>query len=101
VRALVVFLGKIALIIAALPIALFAGLFLKGRKCTPEELALELRRLAEGDMSGWDELECVPLKDRRLESIRQEATKVELPLRAQDQATLKALAEKAEALDER
>jgi hypothetical protein len=92
-------LGKVALLTVALPLALIAGLFFKGRKCGPEELASELRALAKGDMSYWDRLECVPLKDPRLEPIRQEALKVDLPFGPADPAKLMALADRAAALE--
>jgi hypothetical protein len=91
-------IGIVLLTILALPLAAFAGVFLKGRTCTPEQLAQELRALAKGDMKGWDRLESVPIKDTRLEALRMEAMKVELPFRPSDRELLAALAQKAEAL---
>jgi hypothetical protein len=84
------------LIIFAIPIALVAGIFFKGRNCTPAELAADLQKLAdgtEGDM-GWDELESVPLKDPRLEEIRCEAIAFAPPGPA-DHAKLAELAQRA------
>ena len=89
----------IAIALIALPVALVAGLLgRKGRRCSPQELAQELRQLSEGDMSGWDEFECVPIQDPRLEAIRREAMQVELPLRRSDRVKLAELANRAEAL---
>jgi hypothetical protein len=94
-------LGAIALGVASLPFALVAGIGFRGRTCTPKELALELEGLAAGDMSYWDQLECVRLKDPRLEAIRQEAMAVNLPFREEDQNLLRRLAARAAALQPR
>ena len=94
-------IGAVGLVIIALPVALFAGLFSKGRKCTPEELVSDLRALAdgtEGEMT-WGTLECVPIIDPRLEAIRREAIKVNLPLQTEDRAKLSRLATSAAALN--
>ncbi len=56
----------------------------------------------EGDESGyWDELESVNLRDARLETIRQEALRVSLPLTVQGRSKLRELAEQAEVLSHR
>jgi len=94
--------GAVALVIFALPIALVAGLFFKGkgRNCTPEELAAELQALAD-DQDGLvdgDRLECVPIKDSRLEAIRREAVYLIQPVRFEDRPKLAQLAERARAL---
>src|SRR5688572_23965244 len=92
-------IGGIALTVVAIPLALIgAAIGRKGRKCTPAELASELKELAAGDMSFWDQLECVPLRDPRLEAIRQEAMAVDLPFREEDCVLLRRLAVKATAL---
>jgi hypothetical protein len=43
-------------LIIAMPVALIAGLLSKGRNCTPEELAADLKELADGteDYMAWD-----------------------------------------------
>jgi hypothetical protein len=91
-------IGIVALIVAAIPLAIISGIFSRSRKCTPRELASELNELAAGEMGGWDQLECVPIKDPRLEAIRQEAMAVHLPFREEDHQLLKHLAAKAAAL---
>ena len=91
-------IGGIALAIAALPLAVIAGILFKRRKCTPEEMASELNELAAGNMNGWDRLESVPIKDPRLEAIRKEAMAVCLPFRSEDRALLRHLAAKAGSL---
>ena len=82
----------VGIVIAAivLPFAVIAGLISRrGRNYTAQEMAAQLQRLAQGDMSGWDDLECGgPLRDARLEALRQEAMTVELPLRPQYRAKL-------------
>jgi hypothetical protein len=80
-------------IVVAFPFALVAGLVSKGRKSTPEEFAALLKRLASGTEGerDWDELESVPLRDNRLEALRQEAVRV--PMR--DRVSLRVLATKA------
>jgi hypothetical protein len=68
-----------------IPAALIAALFDKGRACTPQAFAAELTRLTEGDGPNWDQLwdrvECVRIRDPRLEEIRQEAVKFGPPCR--------------------
>jgi hypothetical protein len=92
------------LVILLLPVALIAGLFSKGRKCTPEELASDLKKFADGtDTDGeWDHFESVPIQDPRLETIRLEALRtVHLPLQVEDRAKLAQLSVKAAALGAR
>ena len=77
------------------------GILSKYRKCTPEELAADLRKFADGTEGDrdWDDLECGgPFEDPRLEAIRQEAMHVELPLRPEDRIMLGALAFRAGSL---
>jgi hypothetical protein len=90
----------IALLPLLLPVAVVAGLFDKGRTCTPSELAEELRKFAEGREGEWDldDFESVRLRDSRLEEIRQEALKTSIPLTESDKAKLLLLAERAAAL---
>ncbi len=85
-------------LIIVIPLALISKIWFKGRKCTPEELAYELDEIAAGRMDGWDQIECVPLADTRLEAIRGEAMWVNLPLLESDKAKLTLLAAKARAL---
>jgi hypothetical protein len=80
-------------VVVVLPFAFIAGLVSKGRKSTPEEFAALLHRLANGTEGerDWDELESVPLRDSRLEALRQEAIRVP----QDDRARLSLLATKA------
>jgi hypothetical protein len=93
-------IGAVAFVVLALPIGLVAGLLFKGRNCTPEELAAELQALADGqdDLVDGDRLECVSIKDPRLEAIRQEAVHLIQPVRSEDRPKLGQLAERARAL---
>ena len=86
------FIGATALVIVALPVAVVGGLLSKGRNCTAQEFAADLQELSDGNDESWDRLESVPIKDSHLEAIRQEALKVNLPLRAEDRAKLGGLA---------
>ena len=99
-------IGATALIVPLLPVALVAGIWHRirgGANTAPDELAKMLRGVAnEGDESAyWDELECVNLRDARLEAIRQEALKVSLPLAPEGRSKLLELAEQAEVLSRR
>ena len=96
--ALAAFLLPIAIVL--LPIAIVASFLPKGRKCSPAKLAAKLRKFADGTESewDWDDLECVPIRDPRLEAIRQEAMTVSPPLRAEDRTKLGPLSAKASAL---
>jgi hypothetical protein len=51
-------------------------------KRTPEELSVFLRGLRDGTLTNrqWDEFECLPIKDPKLEAIRKEALAVRLPI---------------------
>jgi hypothetical protein len=98
--------GGVLLAIILLPVALVAGIWHTirgGANTAPDELAEMLRGVAkEGDDSGyWDELECVNLRDVRLEAIRQEALRVSVPLAPEGRSKLLELAEQAEALSSR
>ena len=92
----------ILIVIVAMPFGLIAGLLSKGRNCTPEELAADLKKLAEGteDERDWDILESVPIADQRLEAIRQEAIAVNFPPQEADRAKLGRLVLKARALSD-
>jgi hypothetical protein len=92
----------ILIVIVAMPFGLIAGLLSKGRNCTPEELAADLKKLAEGteDEWDWDILESVPIADQRLEAIRQEAIAVNFPPQEAERAKLGRLALKARALSD-
>jgi hypothetical protein len=99
-------IAGVLLIAAMAPIALVVNVSLrlfgiKGSKRTADELASTLRRFADGaeDPYDWDDLECGgPIRDPRLEAIRQEAMTVDLPLRPKDRAKLGELAVRAEAV---
>jgi hypothetical protein len=87
----------LALVIVALPIAIVANLFSKGRDCSPEEFAADVQKLADGTEGerDWDVLESVRLKDPRLEAIRQEAIAVPWPIDQEGRAKLSSLAQRA------
>jgi hypothetical protein len=93
-------LGAVALVVVAFPIAVLAGLFSKGRQSTPEEFAATLMKFAGGTEGerDWDVFESVPMRDARLEAIRQEVMQMDLPLRSLDRTKLSLLAEKARTL---
>ena len=67
----------------ALPIALIAGLWPGKRTVdrTPADVAGFLRDFAEGTGGDWDwdEFECVPITDPRLDAIRRRAIKAGPP----------------------
>src|SRR5438105_7167714 len=76
-------------LIIQFPLRLFG---LHRAKRTPEELAAQVRSMRDGTLGqGWDEFECVPIKDPRLEEIRLEALSVRLPLDNVGRAKLSAL----------
>jgi hypothetical protein len=95
---------KIFLFVALFPLLLLlaaiAGIFDRGRKCTPGEFAEELRKFADGRDSewDWDDFESVRLRDPLLEKIRQEALITAIPLTDGDKAKLRMLAERADEL---
>ncbi|MGE0750770.1 MAG: hypothetical protein AB7K64_09305 [Variibacter sp.] len=94
-----VILAAFAIILS--PVALVVGIWHKirgGADTTPHELADILRDASEDRHAAWDELECVDLRDARLEAIRQEALKVSEPLTPDDRSKLIKLAEQADAL---
>jgi len=99
-------LATVSVIILALPLAVAVGIWswwIGGSHTTPQELAEMLRRVASGTgwdshRDDWDELDSVPLRDARLEAIRQEAATVELPLNPEGRVKLTELAERAEAV---
>lgn len=74
----VVITGWRAILLApiALPIAILGGLFGKTRGRTPDEVVAFLRDFIDGTGGewDWDEFECVPITDPRLEAIRKMAT---------------------------
>ena len=75
-------------------------MFFKGRICTAEELAAELQALAGGrdGQVDCDRLECVPLRDARLEEIRQRAASLIQPIQPENRPKLGQLAADARAL---
>lgn len=83
------------------PVALVVGIWFKirgGADTTPRELAEILRGASEDRHPAWDELECVDIRDARLETVRQEALKVSVPLTPDARLKLIELSERAEAL---
>jgi hypothetical protein len=96
-------IGVAILVLVAIPVALITGLWQLmrgGADTSPQELAAKLRRMADGrdHRSDWDELECVPLRDARLEAIRQEVLMIDLPLRSEGRLKLVELADRTEML---
>lgn len=97
-----VILAAFAIILS--PVALVLGIWSKiggGANTTPREFAEILRGVSEDHHPARDELECVDLRDARLENIRQEALKISEPLTPGDRSKLIELAERAEALTSR
>lgn len=89
-----------------LPVAFVAGIWhrlMGGAAVSPNEFA-DILRGAAGDghphYPYWDMLECVDLRDPRLEALRQEALQVALPPTLDGQSKLSELAMKADALTE-
>jgi hypothetical protein len=97
-------IGAVALVVALLPVAIGSSVWHAirgGADTTPEEFAKILRGASEGGSPSdvyWDELDCVNLRDARLEAIRHEASKVSLPVTPEGRVRLMQLAEEAEAL---
>jgi hypothetical protein len=76
------------------------GLRPDDRDRTPAELAVDLRAMADGTEEpwAWDDLECVPMRDKRLEIIRLQALHTSTPLTDDDRIKLRRLADEAAAL---
>src|ERR1700761_6513318 len=92
----------LALVPVAVPVILLLKLFGigKNKERSAEEVAGFLRDFIEstgGDWD-WDDFISVPIKDPRLEAIRDEASMVELPTTATGFEELKRLLKKAEDL---
>ena len=91
-----------ALLPIAVPVILFLKLFGigKNKERSAEEVAGFIRDFIEGTGGDWDwdDFISVPIKDPKLETIRDEATMVELPVTATGLEELKRLLERAEAL---
>ncbi len=83
-----------------------AGIFSKGRKCTPQEFAAELQKFADGQEGprDWDYLESVSILNAQLEAVRREACMLAPPIKADDllkmRAKMAALAERARMISE-
>jgi len=92
--------GATLLAIIAFPFAILARLISKGRDCTAEELATELQALADGrdNSVDCDRLECVPIKNSRLEEIRREAALLIQPMRPENRPKLGRLVARARTL---
>lgn len=86
-----------------IPIAIVAKLisipFERPAKRTAEEVAQYLRSFLDdsGGKWDWDDFISIPLADPNLESIRQRASSVELPVTDEGRLTLQALLREAEA----
>jgi hypothetical protein len=91
-----------ALLPVAVPVILFLKLFGIGQSTdrSADEVAGFIRDFIEGSGGewDWDDFISVPIKARELESIRAEASMVELPLSPTGIDELKRLLVKAEAL---
>lgn len=92
--------GVVAIVV---PIAIFVKLitmpFERPRKRTPQEVTQFLRGFID-DSDGewdWDEFTSTPLADPALESIRQRAASIVLPISEEGRRTLRALLVEAEA----
>ncbi|MBX3429516.1 MAG: hypothetical protein KF779_08050 [Hyphomonadaceae bacterium] len=87
------------LIPIAMVVKLISMPFEKPAKRTAEEVAQYLRGFLyeSGGEWDWDDFTSVPLADPSLESIRQRAASVELPITEQGRRTLVALLGEAEA----
>lgn len=85
--------AKALLVIAALPVALLAGLFGSREKRTPDEVAAYLRNFIDGkgEEWDWDDFTSIPIADQTLEAIRQRAAAVELPVTDRGLTTLREL----------
>lgn len=97
-------LGVVAaavLIPVAVVVKLVTMPFERPHKRTADEVARYLRGFLEdtgGDWD-WDDFTSIPLADPGLESIRERAARVELPLTEEGRTTLLALLAEAEATD--
>ncbi len=89
-----------ALVVAALPAALAAGLFSRPKKRTAAEVARYLRDFAHGAGGDrdWDDFTSVPIADPALEALRREAEAIALPLTPEGRRTLDGLLARAEAM---
>jgi hypothetical protein len=96
-------LGVIAaaiIIPIAIILALVAKLFARPRQSTAEEVARDLRAFlaGTGNDGDWDAFTHIPISDSRLESIRQRAAELALPLTERGERVLVRLLAEAEAL---
>jgi len=86
-----------------IPIAIVVKLvtmpFARPRKRSSKEVTRYLRAFldASGGEWDWDDFTSIPLADPTLESIRQRAASVELPISEEGRRTLRALLAEAEA----
>jgi hypothetical protein len=94
-------LGKVLLVIVALPVAAIAGLFASPKKREAGEVASYLRNFINGGGGewDWDDFTSVPIADPRLEDIRRRAGAVELPATDDGVAVLRGLLAEVERLD--
>lgn len=89
-----------------IPIAVVVKLvtmpFERPQKRTAEEVAQYIRNFLEdsGGEWDWDDFACIPLSDHRLESIRQRAASVALPISNEGRCALLDLLAEAETLAE-
>lgn len=91
------------LIPIAIVVKLISMPFERPVKRTPQEVAQYLRGFLSdsGGEWDWDDFTSIPLSDPSLESIRQRAASVELPITDEGRRTLVALLGEAEAASER
>jgi hypothetical protein len=96
--------GKVLLVIVAVPLALIAGVvstvFGLKAKLSAAEVAKYLRDYIEGTGSNWDwdDFTSVPIADPQLDEIRREATAVTAPDTEDAPTVLKRLLVQAERL---
>jgi hypothetical protein len=90
------------LIPLAIIVKLISMPFERPHKRTAEEVAQYLRGFLDdsGGEWDWDDFTSIPLADPSLESIRQRAASVELPVTEEGRRTLVALLSEAEAASE-
>ena len=83
-----------------LPLALLADIFSKPAKRTPAEVSGFLRDFLDGTGGDWDwdDFTSVRLADPQLETIRQEAELIALPVKPEGKEKLESLLARAEAL---
>jgi len=93
-------IGKILLVLVALPVAVVVGVFAYPKRRGADEVASYLRAFINGggDEWDWDDFTSVPIADPELDSIRRRADAVELPVTDGGALVLRDLLAEAERL---